>query len=142
MQLKFKSRELFMHTFYDYYMDETDFNNLRFGQTYYVDGKKLCVSDVVLLNDDIYKCFNNDGFISLELFGDSSHEINYDYMGNISVERFYIEDDNGCHNLLHNENGPALIKYDYQGVAGKYYLYNREMSKKEWEEQIATKLYW
>lgn len=48
-------------------------------------------------------------------------------------------------NQWHNEKGPAFIEYDiFNGLKSceSYYLNDRRLHKKEWEDQLATKLYW
>ena len=43
---------------------------------------------------------------------------------------------------IHNEQGPAWIrKVEFRSFE-KYFLFGVEYSKKEWENQIQTKLYW
>lgn len=129
-----------------YYMDEFDFNNLKFGEAHFIDGKKSSRYDTVCLNDDTYKCFDHNGFISLEAFGIYSHRLYYDgYTLQLSQELFYIETFTLPHSysyVFHNETGPALIECINGKMIKSYYLHDREFSEKDWKKQIATKLYW
>ena len=45
---------------------------------------------------------------------------------------------------LHCETGPAFIDYDIcdKIVDQKYWLFDKSLTKEEWENQIQTKLYW
>lgn len=68
--------------------------------------------------------------------------IYYNFYGaGVEAERYYI---NG---LKHNELGPAETRYqiivgDRVMIKSHYYLNNLMLTKEEWEDQLATKLYW
>ena len=47
--------------------------------------------------------------------------------------------------FVHCETGPAYVAYDNRSsepVEERYYLKGKQLTKKQWENQIQTKLYW
>lgn len=46
--------------------------------------------------------------------------------------------------VWHNEKGPAYVEYASKGVVSykSYWLYDKKLTKQQWEDQLVTKLYW
>lgn len=115
--------------------------------------KELLVTDVwkeipnyysigyVCLKDNCHLIYLKNG-IAHRHGGPASIEVFRQRNGNIykMYFEFFI---NG---LLHNENGQAAVYYyasdNYAKPESFYYLNGDEYSKKQYEKQILTKLYW
>lgn len=71
---------------------------------------------------------------------DGPAETRYDEKGNLLLHKYWK------YGKLHCENGPAKIIYggNIYGIHGRteYYLNGTSHSKEEYEERLATKLYW
>lgn len=90
--------------------------------------------------------YHNNGVISKEIYTNDSYNFHrnngpalksYRDDGSVEYEIFYR---NG---QKHNELGPAHIKYDLNNMPDmKYYLFDKQVSKRSFEKKMLTKLYW
>lgn len=69
-------------------------------------------------------------------FGAHVYKAYYQYFYNLNCMDAFAQ--------LHNEQGPARLSEDFnKNILGKqYFLYNKQFTFEEWQEQIQTKLYW
>ena len=124
--------------------DHVDFQSNNYISPKFSSGC-FCLKDdrcLIYLKDGL---FHRDNYPAYIYYGEQTYFSSFNKKGErlfITQFTFYV---NGW---VHNENGPALIKYylsdsDNEFIIEKiYYLNSIRYSKEEYEKQIQTKLYW
>lgn len=84
------------------------------------------------------------GEISSENYPTTGGYLVKEYEFDVNISEMYLQTE--CYydprTRWHNESGPAKITYMGKNPCYEYRIHGERMSKKEWEDQLATKLYW
>lgn len=134
---------------YNHHFDMAEYDKIMGSEIYanYSNGKHF--SYVRRLHGYCYLC--NSDLAQNKYLNHGLLKSERKYLDEFNYTAIFYEDDgiainSECKffkNMFHCETGPAKIYYENGVIVdADYYLNNESISKQQWEEQIATKLYW